>query len=185
MKYVVAMTGASGAVYGIRLLESLPGERTLVMSHMAEQVLPAETDFTVEDVRAKADAWHSDDDMFAPIASGSHRYDAMFVAPCSESTVAKIANGIADTLITRAAAVCIKEGRRLILLVRETPKSAIMLENELRLARLGVSIVDANPGFYSRPETLDDIINIVVGRCMDQAGVDSGMFRRWGSEEYQ
>ena len=107
----------------------------------------------------------------------------MFVAPCSESSVAKFANGIADTLISRAVSVCIKENRKLILLVRETPKSAIMLENELKLARLGVRIVDANPGFYPRPKTVEDIVDIVVGRCLDQIGVDHGLYSRWGSEE--
>ena len=126
-----------------------------------------------------ADTVFEDDLMFASIASGSYRHDGMVIAPCSESTVAKIANGIADTLITRAAAVCIKEGRKLILLVRETPKSAIMLENELKLARLGVVILDANPGFYPRPKTVDDIVDIVVGRCLDQLGLDHDLYTRW------
>lgn len=126
-----------------------------------------------------ADTVFEDDSMFASIASGSFRHDGMVIAPCSESTVAKIANGISDTLITRAAAVCIKEGRKLVLLVRETPKSAIMLENELKLARLGVVIMDANPGFYPRPETVDDIVDIVVGRCLDQLGADHDLYKRW------
>jgi 4-hydroxy-3-polyprenylbenzoate decarboxylase len=117
--------------------------------------------------------------MFASIASGSFRFDAMFIAPCSESSVAKIACGIADTLITRAASVCIKEGRKLIILPRETPKSAIMLENELKLARLGVVILDANPGFYPRPRTVSDLVDIVVGRCLDQIGQAHDLYRRW------
>ncbi len=179
MRYVVAISGASGAAYGIRLLEQLKGEKILVMSKTAKEIIPAETDYTVEQVCSMADQVFEDDAMFASIASGSFRYDAMFVAPCSESSVAKIANGIADTLISRAASVCIKEGRRLVLLVRETPKSAIMLENELKLARLGVRIVDANPGFYPRPKTVDDIIDIVVGRCMDQIGAENELYRRW------
>ena len=154
------------------------------MSKTAREIIPAETDYTVEQVEAMADQVFDDGQMFASIASGSFRsgsfrYDAMFVAPCSESSVAKFANGIADTLISRAVSVCIKEGRRLILLVRETPKSAIMLENELKLARLGVRIVDANPGFYPRPKTVEDIVDIVVGRCLDQVGVDHGLYRRW------
>lgn len=179
MRYVVAITGASGAIYGIRLLQELEGERILVMSRTAREIIPAETDFSVEEVEAMADAVYDDDQMFASIASGSFRYDAMFVAPCSESSVAKFANGIADTLISRAVSVCIKENRRLVLLVRETPKSAIMLENELKLARLGVTILDANPGFYPRPNTVGDIVNIVVGRCLDQIGIDHGLYRRW------
>ena len=132
VRYVVAITGASGAIYGIRLLQELEGERILVMSKTAREIIPAETDYTVEQVEAMADQVFDDDQMFASIASGSFRYDAMFVAPCSESSVAKFANGIADTLISRAVSVCIKEDRKLILLVRETPKSAIMLENELK-----------------------------------------------------
>ncbi len=179
MRYVVGISGASGAIYGIRLLQELEGEKYLVISRTAREIIPAETDYTVEQVEAMADRVFSDDEMFASIASGSFRYDAMFVAPCSESSVAKFANGIADTLISRAVSVCLKEGRRLILLVRETPKSAIMLENELKLARLGVRIVDANPGFYPRPESVDDIVDIVVGRCLDQAGVDHKLYRRW------
>lgn len=183
MRSVVAITGASGSIYGIRLLQLLEGEKALVMSDTAKLVIPAETDWTPERVAGLADECYDDGDMFSPVASGSHKFDVMIVAPCTESTVAKIACGIADTLITRAAAVCLKEGRKLILLVRETPKSAIMLENELKLARLGVSIVDANPGFYPRPQTVEDIVDIVVGRCLDQAGVDSGSYRRWGQAD--
>ena len=172
MRYVIAITGASGAIYGIRLLQELDGEKILVMSKTAREIIPGQ-------VEAMADQVFDDNEMFASIASGSYRYDAMFVAPCSESSVAKFANGIADTLISRAASVCIKENRRLILLVRETPKSAIMLENELKLARLGVRIVDANPGFYPRPKTVEDIVDIVVGRCLDQVDIDHGLYRRW------
>ena len=182
MRFVVAVSGASGSVYAMRMLQVIPGEKLLVMSDSAKAILEAETDHTVAEMYALADGVYEDDDMFSPIASGSHRHDGMVIAPCSESTVAKIANGIADTLITRAASVCIKEGRKLVLLVRETPKSAIMLENELKLARLGVVIMDANPGFYPRPKTLEDVVDIVVGRCLDQLGVDGGIYRRWGNE---
>jgi len=183
MRYVVAMTGASGSIYGIRLLQELEGERILIMSPTAKAVMEAETDYKVEQVYSMADQVFEDDQMFASIASGSYRYDAMFIAPCSESSLAKIACGIGDTLITRSAGVCIKEGRKLVLLPRETPKSAIMLENELKLARLGVRIVDANPGFYPRPKTVDDLVNIVVGRCLDQIGQDHTLYARWGSDE--
>ncbi|MBP5685043.1 MAG: UbiX family flavin prenyltransferase [Candidatus Methanomethylophilaceae archaeon] len=180
MRYVIAITGASGSVYGIRLLQELKGEKILVMSETAKAILTAETDYTVEDVYSMADQVFEDDQMFASIASGSFRYDAMIVAPCSESSIAKFASGIGDTLISRAVAVCLKENRKLILLPRETPKSAIMLENELKLARLGVRIVDANPGFYPKPKTVDDLVNIVVGRCLDQIGQDHDLYKRWG-----
>jgi 4-hydroxy-3-polyprenylbenzoate decarboxylase len=179
MKYVVSMTGASGAIYGIRLLEELKGEKTLVMSSTAKALIPEETDYSLEQVYALADTVYEDDQMFASIASGSHRYDTMFVVPCSESSLAKFACGIGDTLISRAVAVCIKENRKLILVPRETPKSAIMLENELKLARLGVCILDANPGFYPKPKTVDDLVNIVVGRCLDQIGQEHDLYKRW------
>ena len=179
MRYVVAMTGASGSIYGIRLLQELKGEKILVMSSTAKAILPEETDYTVEQVYSMADHVFEDDQMFASIASGSYRYDAMFVAPCSESSVAKFACGIADTLISRAVSVCIKEGRQLILLPRETPKSAIILENELKLARLGIRIVDANPGFYPKPKTVDDLVDIVVGRCLDQIGQEHELYKKW------
>ena len=179
MRYVVAITGASGSMYGIRLLQELPGEKILVMSHMAKKILPQETGMSIEEVESLADRVFEDDDLFASIASGSYRFDAMIVVPCSTSSLGKISNGLADTLITRAAAVALKESRKLILVVRETPKSAIVLENELRLARCGVCILDANPGFYSRPKTVDDIIDFVVGRCLDQLGIDHSLYKRW------
>lgn len=179
MRYVIAMTGASGSIYGIRLLQELKGEKILVMSSTAKAILESETDYSVDDVYALADQVFEDDQMFASIASGSYRYDALFVAPCSESSLAKFACGIGDTLISRAVAVCLKEGRRLILLPRETPKSAIMLENELKLARLGARIVDANPGFYPRPKTVDDLVNIVIGRCLDQIDQEHDLYKRW------
>ena len=179
MRFVVAITGASGSVYGIRLLKNLPGEKVLVMSKMAERIIPHETGMSLDEVRALADVCYDDGDLFASIASGSYRFDAMIVAPCSASSVGKIASGLADSLITRAAAVAIKESRKLVLMVRETPKSAILLENELKLARCGVCILDANPGFYSKPRTVDDMVDFVVGRCLDQVGVDHELYRRW------
>lgn len=175
------MTGASGSIYGVRLLEELKCGKMLVMSKTAKAILPAETGLSVEDVYAKADEVFEDDDLFAPISSGSFDYDCLFVAPCSESSVAKFANGIADTLISRAVSVCIKEGRKVILLVRETPKSAIMLENELKLARAGVVIMDANPGFYFGPKTVDDMVGFLVGRCMDRAGIENSLYQKWKS----
>ncbi len=179
VRYVIAMTGASGAIYGIRLLQELEGEKYLVVSETAKRIIPEETSYSYEEVCGMADHVLEDSDLFACIASGSFRYDAMIVVPCSESNVAKFACGIADTLISRSVSVCMKEGRRLVLVVRETPKSAIMLENELKLARLGVCILDANPGFYPKPATVDDLVDIVVGRCMDQIGAEHSLYKRW------
>ncbi|MGI6472498.1 MAG: UbiX family flavin prenyltransferase [Candidatus Methanomethylophilaceae archaeon] len=179
MKFAVAITGASGSVYGVRLLQNLPGKKILVVSKTAKEIIPIETGFSVEEVYAMADKVYEDDDLFASISSGSYRYDCMFVAPCSESSVGKIANGIADTLISRAASVCLKEGRKLVLVIRETPKSQIMLENELKLARAGAVILDANPGFYGKPKTTDDMVDFVVGKALDAANVPNDIFNRW------
>jgi len=179
MKVVIGISGASGAIYGVRLMQSLEADTALVMSKTAKDILRYETDLTIESIYDLADEVFEDDDMFASIASGSNRFDAMVIAPCSESTVAKIAHGIADTLITRAAAVCLKEHRRLILMPRETPISAIMLENELKLANLGVIILPASPGFYPRPKTIEEMVDFVVGRILDQLGQPNEMFGRW------
>lgn len=180
---VVAVTGASGAIYGIRLLQVLPGEKILIMSRTAREVIPAETDYTAEQVEALADRVYSDDDLFAPVASGSFVYDALFVCPCTESSVAKFAVGIGDTLISRTFMCALKENRRIIIVPRETPKSAIMLENELKLARLGVTVLDANPGFYPRPQTVAEIVDFIVGRCLSAAGVEQRLFPPWKGRE--
>ncbi|NLL94984.1 MAG: UbiX family flavin prenyltransferase [Thermoplasmatales archaeon] len=179
MRTVVAITGASGIAYGIKFLENLPGERVLVVSEMAKKILPRETGIALEELYAMADEVYSDDDLFAPISSGSHRFDAMIVIPCSASSLGKIACGLADTLITRAAAVALKESRKLVLVVRETPKSAVLLENELRLARAGAVILDANPGFYHKPKTVDDVVSFVAGRALDQLGVEHALYEKW------
>lgn len=182
MRFVVCMTGASGVIYGIRLLQELPGEKVLIMSDTAKAVISAETDYSAEEVEAMADETYGNGDLFAPVASGSHHVDALFVAPCTESSAAKFACGIGDNLISRAVMCSLKERRPTILLTRETPKSVIMLENELKLARAGAVIMDANPGFYQHPETVDDVIDFVVGRAMQQAGLENSLFTPWGSE---
>ncbi|HSA35918.1 MAG TPA: UbiX family flavin prenyltransferase [Methanomassiliicoccales archaeon] len=180
MKTVVAITGASGIVYGIRLLEELEGEKALIITETAKRILEAETAYTVEQVLQLADEVYHEDELFAPVASGSHRFDAMIVCPCSESTLAKIASGIADNLVTRAAAVCMKERRKLIIVPRETPQSPIMLRNALRLAEDGAVIMPASPGFYPRPQTVEDLVNFLVGKILDQLGQPHELFKRWG-----
>lgn len=179
MRSVVAITGASGPIYGIRLLQELPGEKILVLSETAKAIIPVETGHSVEDVEAMADKVYSDTDMFASIASGSFHYDCLYVVPCSASSTAKFATGIADTLISRTFSVALKEGRQIILVTRETPKSVIMLENELKLARCGVVMMDANPGFYPGPKTVADMVDFIVGRCLDRAGVKNSLYKRW------
>ena len=179
MRYIIAVTGASGIAYAIKILKELPGEKILIMSDTAKKIIPTETDLTAKDLEKLADTVYDDHDLFAPVSSGSYRFDAMIAVPCSSSSLAKIASGLADTLITRAAAVAMKESRKLILVVRETPKSAVMLENELKLARCGVTILDANPGFYPRPRTIDDAVSFIAGRCLDQLNIEHNLYEKW------
>lgn len=180
MRIIIGISGASGVIYGARLIQSLEAETILVISKIAKDILRYETDFTGESIYKMADEVYEDDNLFAPIASGSNHFDAMVIVPCSESTIAKIAHGIADTLITRTAAVCLKERRRLIIVPRETPISAIMLENELKLARLGVIIMPASPGFYPKPRSVEQMVDFMVGRILDQLGQPNEMLDRWG-----
>ncbi len=180
MRSVIAITGASGVIYGIRLLQTLPGEKILIMSKTAKAIIPAETKYSAEQVATMADKVYEDDDMFAPVASGTFDYDTLFVVPCTESSVAKFACGIGDTLISRTFMCALKEQRKIVLVIRETPKSAIMLENELKLARLGAVIMDANPGFYPNPESIEEIVDFIVGRCISQTGEKQNLFIPWG-----
>jgi 4-hydroxy-3-polyprenylbenzoate decarboxylase len=185
VRYVIAVTGASGIAYGLRLLECIEGEKVLVLSEMGKRVLVEETGMRINDVERKANVVYSDDDLFAPIASGSYKHDGMIICPCSESTMGKIASGIADTLITRAAAVAMKEGRKLIIVPRETPLSAIMIENELKLARAGAIILPASPGFYSKPTTIAEMIDFIVGKILDQLGQENSLYHRWNEKIHQ
>ncbi len=191
MDTVVGITGASGIVYGTRLLAALPGKRTVIVSSAALKIAEVELGIGLGDIRQLADRSYANDDLGAPIASGSSAFDAMVVAPCSTSTLSKIACGIADNLITRVASVALKEGRKLVLVVRETPVSAIVLSNMERLAGAGAVILPACPAFYPKPETVDDMVDFVVGRALDQLGVKNRKYRRWsgsgatGSREFR
>jgi len=176
----VAITGASGTIYGIRLLEELEGEKALIITETAKRIIEAETEYSVEVVEALADNVYHEDELFAPVASGSHRFSSMVICPCSESTLAKISQGIADNLVTRAAAVCMKERRKLIIVPRETPQSATMLRNSLRLAEDGATIMPASPGFYPKPQSVEELVNFLVGKILDQLGQPHELFRRWG-----
>ncbi|MDI9619220.1 MAG: UbiX family flavin prenyltransferase [Candidatus Nezhaarchaeota archaeon] len=183
MRVVVAITGASGAVYGVRLLEALGGsgvETHLVLSGWAEKTLQLELGLTLEEVKRLATFTHSCSDLSAPIASGSCRFDGMVIAPCSMKTLSAIAHGYADNLITRAADVALKERRRLILVPRETPLSAVHLRNMLALAEAGAVILPPAPAFYIKPRTVDDLVNYVVGKILDHLGVEHNLYKRWG-----
>lgn len=183
MRVVLGMTGASGASYGLLLLEELNRlgmETHLIMSRWAKQTLITETG--TDPGRATSAAYRSYDpeDMTAGPASGSFLHQGMIIAPCSMKTLAAIAAGYAENLITRAADVTIKERRPLVLLVRETPLSAIHLENMLKLARLGVVIMPPVPAFYTRPATLEDILKHTCGRVLDSLGIHNSLVSRWG-----
>ena len=182
MRIIVGITGASGAVYGRELLRRLRerGHEThVIVSPYGWKVLEHECDAGREDILALASHLHDHDNLAALPASGSFRADAMVVVPCSMRTLAAVACGLADNLICRAADVMLKERKNLVLAVRETPLNAVHLENMLKLARLGAGIVPVCPGFYHRPSTIDDLVTMMVGRIMDNLGLDTSGFPRW------
>lgn len=182
-RLVVGISGASGVILGVRLLETLRRlsvESHLVLSRAAEVTLAHETDLKVADVRALATAHYSPADIGAAIASGSFRTLGMIVAPCSIRSMSEIATGVTSSLLTRAADVTLKERRPLVLMVRETPLHVGHLRTMTQLAEMGAVIAPPVPAFYTRPQSLDDLIDHTVGRALDLFGLDSGTVRRWG-----
>src|SRR5580765_2204915 len=182
-RLIVGISGASGAIFGARLLEllqPLPVETHLVMSRSAEVTLALETDLKPADLRSRADVVHGAGDLAAPISSGSFHTIGMIVAPCSVRSMAEIATGATTTLLTRAADVVLKERRRLVLLVRETPLHTGHLRTMTALSEMGAVIAPPVPAFYAKPQTIDDIIDQTLGRVLDLFGLDSGTVRRWG-----
>ncbi|WP_338823530.1 putative UbiX-like flavin prenyltransferase [Moorella humiferrea] len=182
MKLVVAVTGATGAIYAVRLLKALKARQVevhLILSRWAGETLHLETGLTEEDIRHLASYYYKEEDLTAPVASGSFQHQGMVIVPCSMKTLAAIAHGYAENLIVRAADVTIKEGRKLILVPRETPLNAIHLENMLALARLGVTIMPPMPAFYYRPQSIDDLVEHLVDRILDHLGLGGGTATRW------
>jgi flavin prenyltransferase len=182
-RLLIGMTGTTGVVYGVRLLEVLRGtgvETHLVMSRWALRTLLHETSHSADGVQALASHTYSNADLGAAIASGSYLTAGMVVAPCSMRTLAAIATGVGDNLIHRAADVTVKERRKLVLMVRETPLSDIHLENMLKLSRMGVVIFPPVPAFYQRPESLDAVVTYSVVRVLDQFGIHLDAKRRPG-----
>ena len=183
MVLLVGITGASGAKLAIILLQQLKKkevETELIISKEAEKIIEIETDFKLNDIIDLSTKYYEVNDLTAKPASGSYKIDAMVIIPCSMKTLASIANGYADNLITRAADVSIKEQRKLILVVRETPFSAIHLENMLKLARIGVIIAPPIPSYYIKPKNINELNKYFVGRLLDQiGGIESGI-KRWG-----
>jgi 4-hydroxy-3-polyprenylbenzoate decarboxylase len=182
-RILIGMTGASGSAYGVDFVRRCPGEKYLVLSDWARQVLHAETGLKPSDLEPHVRRIFADSDLAAPFASGSNRFDAFVVVPCSVSTLAKIAAGIADTLITRAAAVALKERMRLVLCVRETPLSSIALRNALTLSREGVVIMPASPPWYGSPRSLDDLVGAFTAKLLALVGEDPGP--GWRHEELE
>lgn len=183
MDLIIGITGASGAIYGVRLLEvlnKLQIKTHLIMSNWGTRTIQLETSYSLEDVKGLATVTYERDNLAARVASGSFRTAGMVVAPCSMKTLAGIASGYSDNLITRAADITIKEGKKLILLPRETPLSPIHLENMLKLAKLGVVMMPPLPAFYNLPKTLDDIIDHTVGRVLDHLQIQHQLVKRWG-----
>lgn len=192
-RLIVGITGASAVVYGVRLLEVLTKQSELevhlTISASGARALWEELQIQIDidnfrlesliGVSSACVVYHHQSDIGAAIASGSFRTEGMIVVPCSMGTVASIASGISRNLIHRAADVCIKERRKLVIVPRETPLSAIHLENMLKLSRLGVCVLPAMPGFYHFPKTVDDQINFVVTKILDQFGMDTGLIQRW------
>lgn len=183
-RIIVAITSATGAIYGIRLLEALhacPGVEThLVLSTWAEKTIALETRYNVEEIEALADFRHDLRNVGASIASGSFPTAGMAIVPCSMKTLAAVAHGLAENLIVRAADVMLKERKKLILVPRETPLNTIHLENMLAVTRAGACLIPPMPAFYNCPATIDDLINHLVGRIMDQFGLPHTLTRRWG-----
>lgn len=180
----MGITGASGVIYGVKLLEMLRkvgAELHLSMSSTAERVLRHETEYTPEEVRAMADYFWDERDLEAPPASGSFRLDAVAVVPCSTKTLAAIAHGMSTNLITRAAEVALKERRRLVLVVRESPLSLVHIKNMELATAAGAVVMPAAPPFYGRPKTLEELVEFFVGRVMDAMGIRHDLIRRWGT----
>ncbi len=185
MKYeiIIGISGASGIQYGIRLLKILKQmedfETHLVISESAKKLIKIETDYTVHDVEEMGDNVYDDNDFTSPIASGSHRSKGMVIAPCSMKTLASIACGMSDTLISRASDCCLKEKRPLIMMIRETPLNLVHVKNMKRAIEAGASLLPACPAFYPKPKTIDDMVDFMVGRALDLLGIEHNLYERW------
>jgi 4-hydroxy-3-polyprenylbenzoate decarboxylase len=185
LEVVVGISGASGIGYGIRLLQVLQGcVIHLVLTDSARKIIEVETNISPQDVEDLADHIYAEDDFTAPIASGSYRFDAMVIIPCSMKTLAQVASGLSDNLIGRSAEICLKERRRLVLVPRETPLSLIQLKNMVSVTEAGAIVLPACPSFYSRPQRLEDLIDVIVGRVLDLIGVENNLYPRWKGNAY-
>jgi 4-hydroxy-3-polyprenylbenzoate decarboxylase len=183
MKIVVGISGASGVIYGIRLLEVLKerevGETYLIVSENAKKIISLETEFEWEEIYALASHVYDNSDLTAAISSGSVRYDGEIIVPCSMNTLGCIANGMSSTLISRVAEVCLKENRKLVLVPRETPLNLIHVENMLRVKKAGAILLPASPAFYLLPKSVADMVDFIVARAMEVFGISDGLVKQW------
>jgi 4-hydroxy-3-polyprenylbenzoate decarboxylase len=182
MKLIVALTGASGVIYGKRLLEVLKEKNIevhLIISNNCEKIIEHELQMKREDFEKLAYRIYKEDDLLAPITSGSTKIDGMIIIPCSMKTLAGIACGYSENLILRAADVILKEKRKLIIVPRETPLNPIHLENMLKLARIGAIILPASPAFYHKPEKINDLVDFIIGKILDIMEIEHNLFKRW------
>ena len=181
-KIVIVFSGASGIIYGIRILEilhSIKIQTYLIISEWAKKNIEIETDKTLEYVKSLSSVNYDNFKLDASVSSGSFLHDGMVIVPCSMKSLSSIANGYDDTLISRAASVTLKESRKLIIVPRETPLSRIHLENMIKLQEAGAIILPAMPGFYHNPSTIDEIIDHLVGKILDQLKIEHDLFKRW------
>ena len=181
-KIVIGFSGASGIIYGIRLIEVLHSiniETYLIISEWAKKNIEIETDKTLEYVKSLSSVNYDNFRLDASVSSGSFLHDGMVIVPCSMKSLSSIANGYDDTLISRAASVTLKESRKLIIVPRETPLSRIHLENMIKLQQAGAIILPAMPGFYHNPSTIEEIVDHLVGKILDQLNIKHDLFKRW------
>jgi flavin prenyltransferase len=186
MRIIVGMSGATGAIFGIRMLEALRDmgvETHLVMSKWAETTIPLETNYTVSEVKNLASIVHHPLNQAASISSGSFRVDGMVIAPCSMKTLSSIRHGFSEGLLGRAADVILKERKKLVILARETPLNDIHLENMLALSRMGAVIVPPVPAFYNKPTSIDEMVNHIVARTLDQFDIENSLTKRWKDDK--
>ena len=182
MKVLLSIGGASGSIYGIRLFEELKkaGIQThLIVSDVAKKIIKHETNYEFSKLKKKTDFYYENNDIFAGPASGSFKLDAMIVCPCSMKTLSAIATGYGDVLTSRAASCILKEGKKLILVPRETPLSLPFIENLKKLKIASATILPAMPGFYHKPKKIDDLIDFIVGKILDQLNIDHSLYNRW------
>jgi 4-hydroxy-3-polyprenylbenzoate decarboxylase len=182
MKFLIGITGASGSIYGIRLMQELKKigmENYLIISEKAEDIIKYETNYTIKGIEEFAVKRYDNNDLFAAPSSGSFELNGMVISPCSLKTLSSIANGFCDNLISRSAICCLKEGRKLVMVLRETPLDLSSINNMKKAKLGGVIILPAMPAFYYLPKNIDDIIDFIVGKILDQLEIKHNMFNRW------